>query len=282
MRRKKALEFRPLRGRCRSETGAPLPCALRAGYRNAVSWPSRAAKPARRHSRTSHPAHHHNAAPTPVARGSGAPVSDRHRGRRPRNSRRRSAPSREPDTKTTKRPTRAVVAAPFPLVRASCGERKPWSFARCAGDAGRRPASRPQAAKLPAPWRPVAGTRNEGDEATYARAVVVAPFPLARASCRERKPWSFARCAGDAGRRPALHCRARFGRVAGTRSRGPRGPRNWRVTIHARHTPPSTTTLPPHQSRAAAERRSLTGIAAAGRETRTRPGRRTRPGPSAM
>ena len=44
MRRKDALEFRPLRGRCRSETGAPLPCALRAGCRNAVSSPSRATK----------------------------------------------------------------------------------------------------------------------------------------------------------------------------------------------------------------------------------------------
>ena len=50
------------------------------------------------------------------------------------------APSRKPETKTAKRRTRAVVAAPFPLARAPCGERKPWSFARCAGDAGRRPA----------------------------------------------------------------------------------------------------------------------------------------------
>ena len=61
MRREEAREFRPLRGRCRSETGAPLPCALRAGCRSAVSYPLRAAKPARRLSRTSHPAHHHNA-----------------------------------------------------------------------------------------------------------------------------------------------------------------------------------------------------------------------------
>ena len=44
MGRKDALEFRPLHGRCRSETGAPLPCALRAGCRNAVSSPSRATK----------------------------------------------------------------------------------------------------------------------------------------------------------------------------------------------------------------------------------------------
>ena len=44
IRRKEALEFRPLRGRCRSETGAPLPCALRAGERNAVSSPSWATK----------------------------------------------------------------------------------------------------------------------------------------------------------------------------------------------------------------------------------------------
>ena len=50
------------------------------------------------------------------------------------------APSRKPETKTTKRRTRAVVAAPFPLARAPCGGRKLWSFARCAGDAGRRPA----------------------------------------------------------------------------------------------------------------------------------------------
>ena len=87
----------------------------------------------------------------PGACGSGAPVSDRHRGRRPRNS------------------------------------------------------------------GPVAGTRNEDDEATYARAVVAAPFPLARAPSGGRKPWSFARCAGDAGRRPALHCRPRFGRIAFSR-----------------------------------------------------------------
>ena len=47
MRRKEALEFRPLRGRCRSETGAPLPCALRSSCRNAVSWPPHAAIHAR-------------------------------------------------------------------------------------------------------------------------------------------------------------------------------------------------------------------------------------------
>ena len=66
------------------------------------------------------------------------------------------------------------------------------------------PASRPTAAKLPAPSRPIAGTPIEDREAGYARALVAVPFPLARVPCGERKPGSFARCAGDAGRRPAL------------------------------------------------------------------------------
>ena len=104
--------------------------------------------------------------------GSGAPVSDRHRGHRPRNS------------------------------------------------------------------GPVAETRNEDDEATYARPVVAAPFPLARAPCGERTPWSFARCAGDAGQRPALHSRARFGRVVGTRFRRPREPRNARRHVPTQPIPP--------------------------------------------
>ena len=85
---------------------------------------------------------------------------------------------------------------------------------------------------------PVAETRNEDDEATYARPVVAAPFPLARAPWGERTPWSFARCAGDAGQRPALHCRARFGRVVGTRFRRPRGPRNARRHVPTQPTPP--------------------------------------------
>ena len=47
---------------------------------------------------------------------------------------------RGPETKTAKAEyARAVVVAPFPLTGAPCGKRKPWSFARCAGDAGRRP-----------------------------------------------------------------------------------------------------------------------------------------------
>ena len=74
IRRKEALEFRPLRGRCRSETGAPLPCALRAGCRNAVSWPSLAAKPARPFTHVT-PRPPPQRSPTPTARGSGAPGS---------------------------------------------------------------------------------------------------------------------------------------------------------------------------------------------------------------
>ena len=66
---------------------------------------------------------------------------------------------------------------------------------------------------------------------------------------RRKGARSFARCAGDAGRRPALHCRARFGRVIGTRFRGPRGPRNPHAAVHARQTPPTRTTTPLHTNR---------------------------------
>ena len=55
---------------------------------------------------------------SPAARA--MPVRDRHRGHRPR----KPAPSREPERKTTKRRTRAVVAAPFPLATVPYGERK--------------------------------------------------------------------------------------------------------------------------------------------------------------
>ena len=67
------------------------------------------------------------------------------------------------------------------------------------------------------------------------RPVVAAPFPLARAPSGGRKPWSFARCAGDAGRRPALHCRPRFGRIAFSRQlacRARRGPTRWNGYEH--------------------------------------------------
>ena len=57
--------------------------------------------------------------PTPRARkrhgGQERRCSHRHRGRRPRNSLRRGAPSRELEAKTAKRRTRAVVVAPFPF-----------------------------------------------------------------------------------------------------------------------------------------------------------------------
>ena len=102
------------------------------------------------------------------AHGSGAPVSDRHRGRRPRNR-------TPPVTHTTPRP---------PPLR-----RRPTPNPVRQRNAGLRPASRPQAAKPHA-------------------------------------------------------------------------------ASHPHHTPPTTITTPPHaKSRAAAERRSPTGIAAAGRET---------------
>ena len=166
------------------------------------------------------------------------------------------------------RPTRAVVAAPFPLARAPSGERKPLSFARCAGDAGQRPASRPQAAKT----RPRRGNLKRRRRRDVRARSCRRATPLATAPSGERKPWSFARCAGDAGQRPALHCRAPFGRIVGTRFRGPRTPRNPHAAIHARHPPAHHHNAPPRQSRAAAERRSPTGIAAAGRETRPRRG----------
>ena len=72
---------------------------------------------------------------------------------------------------------------------------------------------------------PRRGTRNEGDDATYARRCRRA-VPSGEGAMRRQGVRSLARCAGDAGQRPALHCRARFGRVVGTRCRGPRRPRN--------------------------------------------------------
>ena len=240
MRRKEALEFRPLRGRCRSETGAPLPCALRAdcisrqlARRAGRSLTRRNGYKHRIGSSDMYLPRDRLLRHVPGRRAPGALI--------PPFPGRPEPPTPEPASASTPsgRPGRASPGPLLPedgLQRHVTGPPTPLqrhvpaggpATATCDGPAGPAPATCRRAAAerrsptgIAAAGRDTPAPSRKPETKTTkrrTRAVVAAPFPLARAPCGGRKPWSFARCAGDAGRRPALHCRARFGRIAFSR-----------------------------------------------------------------